>query len=193
MAELLEQNRFLSRCKEKEDFNQYWYSASTIRAIVDECQQHGKRVACISTPSVFFSMNDELRCSGALLEFDPKFSRKAGPAFLKYDFNDPANIPEKLQNVFDFVVIDPPFITREVWEKYATTAKLLLTKGHGDIPEGKILLTTIDENASLIEQLLGCKPQKFRPSIPKLVYQYSIYTSYASKNLSELNPEIPSD
>lgn len=27
---------------------------------------------------------------------------------------------------FDVIVIDPPFITREVWEKYSEAAKLLM-------------------------------------------------------------------
>lgn len=49
------------------------------------------------------------------------------------------------------VVIDPPFITREVWEKYTTAAKLLLK------PEGGIVLgSTIDENEEFMNELLGC-------------------------------------
>jgi 16S rRNA G966 N2-methylase RsmD len=31
---------------------------------------------------------------------------------------------QELHGSFDFVLIDPPFITREVWEKYAITARL---------------------------------------------------------------------
>jgi len=46
----------------------------------------------------------------------------------RYDFNHPEAIPESLHHLFDCVVIDPPFITREVWEKYASAAKLLLVK-----------------------------------------------------------------
>ena len=38
-------------------------------------------------------------------------------------------------NSFDMVIIDPPFITREVWEKYASTAKLLLKAGFDDAGE----------------------------------------------------------
>ncbi len=50
------------------------------------------------------------------------------------------------------IVIDPPFITREVWDKYAEASKLLLK------PEtGKVLLSTIDENEGFIFELLGAK------------------------------------
>jgi len=60
------------------------------------------------------------------------------------------------------------------------------------IPEtGKILLSTIDENEPFIMELLGCKRRVFRPSIPKLVYQYSFYSNYESEGLLSKNPEIP--
>lgn len=178
-------NRFLLRCREKSDYNQYWYSANTIRTLVEECEREGKRVACLSTPSVFFSMGETFRKNGAVLDFDEKFAKKGGESFAKFDYNKPEEIPERFHNKFDFVVIDPPFITREVWEKYATATKRVLAKG------GKILLTTIDENEKMIFELLGCRRQVFRPSIPNLVYQYSVYANYDSRPLSIPNPEIP--
>ena len=83
------------------------------------------------------------------------------------------------------VVIDPPFITREVWEKYAAAARLLLK------PDGIVLGSTIDENEAFMGELLNCQRKAFRPSIPNLVYQYSLYASYDSEGLSQPNPEIP--
>ena len=62
---------------------------------------------------------------------------------------------------------------------------MLLSEG------GKILLTTIQENAPMLDRLLGVKPRTFQPSIPHLVYQYSLYTNYESDQLDEKNPEIP--
>jgi hypothetical protein len=47
------------------------------------------------------------------------------------------------------VVIDPPFITREVWEKYAACSKKLLKEG------GMWFLSTIDENEEMIKELTG--------------------------------------
>lgn len=84
------------------------------------------------------------------------------------------------------VVIDPPFITREVWEKYAVISKLLL-KEEG----GHALLSTIDENEEMILELMGARRRTFRPSIPNLVYQYSFYTTYEHPDLDEKNEEIP--
>jgi hypothetical protein len=46
-----------------------------------------------------------------------------------YDFNQPDNIPTDMLQSFDLVVIDPPFITEDVWRKYAISANLLLKAG----------------------------------------------------------------
>ena len=85
------------------------------------------------------------------------------------------------------MLIDPPFITEDVWRKYATTAKLLLAPG------GRVLASTVAENAPLMAELLGAKPLAFKPSIPNLVYQYNLFASYDAPCLAERNPEIPED
>ena len=101
-----------------------------------------------------------------------------------YDFNKPEELPAELHGTFHMVVIDPPFITREVWEKYTQAARILLK------PDGIVLGSTIDENEAFMKELLNCKRQAFRPSIPNLVYQYSLYASYESEGLNTPNPEI---
>lgn len=61
----------------------------------------------------------------------PQYDKKWNddPGFVFYDFNEPENVPSDLLGSFDMVVIDPPFITREVWEKYTATAKVLMKPG----------------------------------------------------------------
>ena len=83
-------------------------------------------------------------------------------------------------------MIDPPFITREVWEKYAEASRLLLVEDGGHA-----FLSTIDENEEMIAELMGAKKKEFRPSIPNLVYQYSFYATYEDEALDQKNPEIP--
>jgi 16S rRNA G966 N2-methylase RsmD len=51
------------------------------------------------------------------------------PNFVKWDFNQSNSIPERLYHTFDLVVIDPPFITSGVWNKYAEATTLLLAPG----------------------------------------------------------------
>ena len=135
------------------------------------------------------------------------------------------------------VVVDPPFITEGVWESYSKTTKLLLKKGYSSdgTPNGKVILTTLAENADMLKCLLDAEPtvnviaalamlitfpknvfypgnclsiitvtffqpltfilclllQLFQPSIPNLVYQYSLYTNYETEVFNEKNPEIP--
>ena len=59
-----------------------------------------------------------------LLDFDAQWAKE--PNFVHYDFQNPEDIPSNIHYSFDCVVIDPPFITEEVWALYATAAKLLL-------------------------------------------------------------------
>lgn len=56
---------------------------------------------------------------------------------------------------------------------------------------GFVLCSTIMENAPFMQELLRATPCEFKPSIPNLVYQYSLYVNYESKRLSNSNPEIP--
>ena len=46
-----------------------------------------------------------------------------------FDFNTPDGFPEELKGTFDCVVIDPPFITREVWEKYTEVSDCFQLRG----------------------------------------------------------------
>eukprot|EP00741_Cyanophora_paradoxa_P003047 tig00000663_g2959.t1 len=179
-------NVFLKRHKEKEEMNQYWYSPKSIATLVEEIEEIAAEHGCafVSTPSLYFSLKSaDVKAKSRVLDWDREFA--ADPGYVFYDFNEPEAICDDCRGRFDAVVIDPPFITREVWEKYARTAKLLVRKG------GKLILTTIAENAPMMKELLDADPCAWKPSIPHLVYQYNAYTNYASKRLSAPNPEIP--
>lgn len=45
----------------------------------------------------------------------------------------------------------------------------------------------------MLSELLGLREQRFQPSIPHLVYQYSMFANYHSERLQRRNPEIPYD
>jgi 16S rRNA G966 N2-methylase RsmD len=188
-GESLKKNRFLSMTKEVEELNQYWYSNRTIahmaRDVEDVCAAEDTRACFLSTPSVYFSLSKEVRARSWCFDLDTQWANE--PGFVRYDFNAPVDFEgaDELKGTFDMVIIDPPFITREVWEKYAETAKHLLKPG------GAVMGSTIQENATLMKELLDVEPRAFMPSIPTLVYQYYLYTSYESKHLAEKNPEIP--
>ena len=143
------------------------------------------KAAFLSTPSIYFSLkkNSPLRQASYLLDLDEQWARE--PGFFPYDFNKPDALPTEALGTFDCVVIDPPFITEDVWKQFATSAKLLLQPG------GKIILTTVAENREMLKGMLGVEPKAFKPSIPHLVYQYDLYTNYESQRFSVPNPEVP--
>jgi len=188
-------NRFLLRNKEKLKLNQYWYSSDTLDTMVAEIEAHGNKVAFLSTPSVYFSIkSDRIRANSKLFDFDTQWERD--PGFLFFDFKKPEEIPSQFHHQFDYVVADPPFITPEVWEKYAEAIKLLLLPNFNALredstsPNGKVLVSTIAEHVDLLKRLLNASPKVFQPSIPNLIYQYSFYANYDSELLNHVNPEI---
>src|SRR3989338_7551247 len=98
------------------ELNQYWYSEATIQALCEEIKLYGSKVAFLSTPSLYFAFPEEERKNFKLFEFDKKW--ESDPGFVFFDFNHPDKIPVGLWNSFDYIVVDPPFITKEVWVKY---------------------------------------------------------------------------
>jgi EEF1A lysine methyltransferase 1 len=193
---------FLKDVRELPDLNQYWYSAATVKGLADEIRAQRDRilateggdkpfrVAFLSTPSIYFAFSTEERKGWALLDYDDHFKTDAGWAF--YDFNKPEEtITDALRGGFDMVVIDPPFITEQVWTLYAQASKLLFKETGPKMMLG----TTIFENFDLLRRLFGedtTKQLPWSPSIPNLVYQYSTYcTGFEPLVLNKANPEIP--
>lgn len=192
-------NDFLFRTPEASIFNQYWYSRNTINSLCISIQEgldqlkEGKSIAFLSTPSLYFAFPTKAAESCKLFDFDKTWS--SDPGYIFYDYNKPEGIPSHLKKSFDMVVIDPPFITKSVWEKYARTARFLLkTDPKNTNISGQttsmVVGTTVAENNEFMSELFCAKPAIFRPCIPNLVYQYSIFTNFCSKVLCEVNPEI---
>ena len=206
---------FIKQHREDADHNQYWYSAATVARILAAVEEplpeaagggggNGSggaaappRGAVVSTPSLFFALSPAARLAArhAVLDLDAaQFAAKGGEAFVRFDFRatpPEAHLPAAMLGAFDVVVIDPPFITEEVWRLYAAAACALL---RADGPR-RVVCTTVAENAALIAELFpGAKRTRFQPSIPHLVYQYSAFCAgFVPTALGEANPEIPED
>jgi hypothetical protein len=179
-------NKFLKINSEKEEFNQYWFSEQTIEFIIAQVEKYGKTIAFISTPSIFFSISSETQEKSICFDYDEKFTKKHKNAklFDYRDFNEQVLNENGYLKFFDFIVVDPPFITKEVWTKYAEFIKLIGTE------DVKILGSSISENKDLLKELLNLDIKKFQPSIPHLVYQYNFFTNYEDEELNKSNSEI---
>ena len=180
--------KFLAEVGEDAALNQYWYTAATIRAMAADLEAAPLRVAFLSTPSVYFSLAEGCATRDASVVFDYDKQWEEHPNYRFYDFNDPQTIPADMHGSFDMCVVDPPFITEDVWRKYAEAVALCLRPG------GKVMCTTVAENERLLDSLfVGIQPVRFMPSIPNLPYQYRLFLNYEprSQGLNEWNDEIP--
>ena len=70
---------FLDANPEDADHNQYWYSKATMNTMIqDQIEQHvasgspagGLVIAFLSTPSLYFTLPDEIRKNSYCLDFD---------------------------------------------------------------------------------------------------------------------------
>jgi hypothetical protein len=193
---------FIKQHREDADHTQYWYSAATVARILAAVEEPlpgaagaaPPRGAFVSTPSLFFALSPAARLAArhAVLDLDAaQFAAKGGEAFVRFDFRatpPEAHLPAAMLGAFDVVVIDPPFITEEVWRLYAAAARALL---RADGPR-RVVCTTVAENAALIAELFpGAKRTRFQPSIPHLVYQYDLYCNWDAVAFMTPNPEVP--
>lgn len=133
---------FVALTTEKRTLNQYWYSVRTIQVLaaeVEDVLRKGGTVACVSTPSVFFAVrrgecdrDDDGDHAGHLsgrmflLDLDDQWAESIGPAWIRFDYREPLALPAPLAGAFDMCIIDPPFVTEDVWRLYGEAARALM-------------------------------------------------------------------
>jgi hypothetical protein len=170
--------------KEKTHLNQFWYSVSTIEKMISEVQRvKPNRTAFLSTPSLFaYAVEAGIPCD--LFDIDPEVCANVvnqSSQYIKYDFRI-SEIAAERRGLYGMVIIDPPFISSDVLEAYSQTANQLL------MHEGKVVISTVQENYEILRDMYpNIHPVKFQPSIPRLVYQYSLFTNYELAKDSPLN------
>ena len=147
--------------KEDWQLSQFWYAkefASNLGRLIIKHTTEGQSVALISCPSLYFHMKstpfkaeNESNLNLKLFEFDDRFERYSDFQF--YDYNEPLDVPSKLKQSFDFICVDPPFLSNECWEKFAMTINYLKK------PNAKILACTGLIMTKFINETMGLKPE----------------------------------
>lgn len=164
---------------------QVWYSTETLDAlqtiILDLAPS---RVACLSCPSVFYHLSEQARAKHGLanFEFDRRWEDDDG--FVFYDCYRPAELPDELMGSFDLIIADPPALTDQTLECYATTIKLLA------VPSGAcILFSTLESFDVTMLELLGLSPQRFKPDLPGFALdgRWDFFSNFKSETLSQPN------
>lgn len=166
-------------------FNQYWYDSFTVDAIVEELsdlvrvsEEEGNlpvRIAFLSTPSIFHAACKRgLNKNCFLFEFDPELLVENDPHYIQFDFRS-LEFDQEIIESFHVFVIDPPFISTEVIDAYAEAYRILRTND-----DAEVIITSIAENEPVLRAAFGHRMTSapFKPTIPNLVYQYSLFVNY---------------
>ena len=172
--------------KEKAELNQFWYSCKTVDVLISELVLlNPRRVAFLSTPTLFAAAQ-LAQVPGDLFDIDPDVCDKLmgeNWKYVPYDFRSP-EVANDRKGSYDVAILDPPFISSNVLQAYSLTVHQLLVEG------GKVIVSSVQENGEILSALF---PQirlvRFKPSIPNLVYQYSLFTNYQLHTGSRLDQD----
>lgn len=173
--------------------SQFYYDTPTKNIFAREClsmMRNGLNIAIVSAPSVFLQLQndfkDELKkfdqVKLSLFEYDRRFENidLTGPSeFIFYDYKYPTRIPGSCAGVYDFFLIDPPFLAEECFRKVSETVRYLRRDQNS-----KIVVCSGLVMGSLIRELWSCKMSKFVPGHAKrLSNDFKCYTNYDSSHL----------
>uniref|UniRef100_A0A915CQB7 Protein-lysine N-methyltransferase n=1 Tax=Ditylenchus dipsaci TaxID=166011 RepID=A0A915CQB7_9BILA len=167
--------------------SQFWYSEETKKKLVDECVsavgEDGGNIACISCPSLIplFLQKEEVESGKVkirLFEFDLRFQGKfllnSEDIFVYYDYTSPLAIAPQLQQQFDLVIADPPFISAECFIKTSQTIRVLSKN-----KETKIIICSGSAIQDLASRLLNASITTFKPEHENnLANDFSSFTNY---------------
>lgn len=155
--------------------SQFWYDEATIQSlvkVVDKITKDGGNVALVSCPTLFVPVKRILggRASVSLFEYDRRFQMH-GTDFIFYDYNKVEELPPNTKEVFDLVIADPPFISKDCIEKTSHAIRLL--------GKDKIIVCTGAVLKDQVEALLGLKSCIFKPQHKNnLANEFSCYSNF---------------
>lgn len=118
-------------------------------------------------------MKTEAECF--LFEFDRRFEIY-GERFVFFDFNEPKNFSPKFETFFDFIIADPPFLSKICLQKIAETINFV-AKG-----EKKLIICTGAILAPEIQKLFKANPCDFIPRhASKLANEFRCFANYPTQ------------
>jgi len=175
--------------EENWQLSQFWYSKDTANSIANEAlavtlcksEESDPKIACISTPSAFRALKtmDKQRKELYLFEFDKRF-HTYGSQFVFYDYNSPREVPSKFHRTFDYMIVDPPFLSEECLTKFADTIALLARTSSTPI----LFLTGLVMEPILFRLFPNFKLTSFKPQHHRnLQNDFACYANYQTMTL----------
>ncbi|KAG8239302.1 hypothetical protein J437_LFUL018858 [Ladona fulva] len=160
--------------------SQFWYDETTTEYLTDlviKAAGPKGKIALLSCPTVYPVIKSRTTTDETvyLFEYDERFS-KYGDDFIAYDYNKPLNVPKDFSQIFDVVMLDPPFLSEECLCKVAETVKFLTSK--------KIILCTGAVMEELAVNLLNVRKIAFEPKHKNnLANEFFCYTNFETSNV----------
>ncbi|KAI8899688.1 putative N6-adenine methyltransferase-domain-containing protein [Globomyces pollinis-pini] len=152
--------------KEDWQMSQFWYTNETSNIMATEAvnsTENNAIIGCIASPSAFLALK-KINLGDRkpyVFEIDNRFN-VFGKEFVHYDFNQPLSLNDlegtrPLLSSFDYLIVDPPFLAPECFEKVSITIDALLK------PNGKIMVASGLVMTDFVAGRLNCKRTCFDP------------------------------
>ncbi|ETV65252.1 hypothetical protein H257_17972 [Aphanomyces astaci] len=180
-----------------EDFrlSQFWYDDVTGEALAREALEMSKGgpIAFLSTPAAYKALKklEPERKNVYIFEYDHRFGQKYGDEFVFYDYNAPLDVDAKFHNFFDYVLVEPPYLTEQCMKGFGETMKLIsrevVPTDHGK----KVMITpNVFINSGALKEAmadeLGLTPSGFVPTFEsKLSNRLTTYVNYSSERFGK--------
>ncbi|KAL5282356.1 N6AMT2 family protein [Megaselia abdita] len=163
--------------------SQFWYSDETIKhisALIGKAARKKDNVALLSCPSLYISCK-AVHHNTIIFEFDDRF-KIWEKDFVKYDFNNAydENYLDEFRHNFDIVIADPPFLSKECFEKFAFITKKIVK------PNGKILFCSGEVVEEYVAKFLDLKKCSYKPKHTRnLGNDFTTYSNFNSDQFFE--------
>ncbi|CAF0839879.1 unnamed protein product [Adineta steineri] len=183
-----EQNNAANKPQEDWQLSQFWYNNETATRLMDEVRailpEHGQ-CAFVACPTVWNLIRKEHpEIHSVLFEYDTRFST-GDNTFVEYDYNDTDRIEQNyvsLKHSFDVLIIDPPFLSRECFEKVSHLAKFI---GKTTPICKNIICTGAIQEENIKEFFPGATRVTFQPRHERnLMNPFACFVDYETKTLN---------
>ncbi|KAF0702282.1 hypothetical protein AaE_016025 [Aphanomyces astaci] len=177
-----------------------WYDDVTGEALAREALEMSKGgpIAFLSTPAAYKALKklEPERKNVYIFEYDHRFGQKYGDEFVFYDYNAPLDVDAKFHNFFDYVLVEPPYLTEQCMKGFGETMKLIsrevVPTDHGKKQMDSIIVKYIHvicAAGALKEAMadeLGLTPSGFVPTFEsKLSNRLTTYVNYSSERFGK--------
>lgn len=165
---------------------QFWYEPHTLQCLQEQrIQDDVQRIALLSAPSLYFSLESDHKSKAVLFEYDRRWEEEEQFAF--FDYREGCEALDAWAGCFDLILADPPNLQMSTLQKYVEVIQMLRKS-----EKSKVLFVTSADWSSFLFDALGLIEVKFKPSMPSSAWsqcgKFGLFSNYRNSSLSVENP-----